>query len=146
MVQQGAVLVQVEATPGVKRSALAALGTPRSTYYFWRRRQRDRGHDDRPRTGGRYWNSLTPQEERSVLEAARGMPGLSSRQLAARTMDNRGLSKSESTVYSILRRLGLVERPEVRLVAGKEYRRRTTGAHYLWGTDASYFRVAGCLF
>ena len=118
VVQKEAVLAQVEPTPGAKRSALAALGIPRSTYYFWRRRQRDQGLEERPGSGGRPWNRLMPQEERSVLAAAREMPELSSRQLAAWTTDNQGFSVSESTVYRILRREGLVKRPEMRMVAG----------------------------
>ena len=31
----------------------------------------------------------------------------------------------------------------MRLVAGKEYHRKTTGPHQMWATDASYFRVVG---
>ena len=71
------------------------------------------------------------------------MPELSCRQLAAWVTDNMGFSVSESTVYRILRREGLVKRPETRLVAGKEYHRKTTGPHQMWATDASYFRVVG---
>ena len=71
------------------------------------------------------------------------MPELSCRQLAAWTTDNVGFSVSESTVYRILHREGLVKRPEMRLAAGKEYHRKTTGPHQMWATDASYFRVVG---
>ena len=31
----------------------------------------------------------------------------------------------------------------MRLAAGKEYHRKTTGPHQMWATDASYFRVVG---
>jgi transposase InsO family protein len=57
--------------------------------------------------------------------------------------DNEGFAVSESTVYRILRREGLVKRPEQQLVAGKEYHTKTIRPHQLWATDASYFRVAG---
>ena len=73
----------------------------------------------------------------------REMPELSCRQLAAWITDNRGFSVSESTVYRILRREGLVKRAETRMAAGKEYHRKTTGPHQMWATDASYFRVVG---
>ena len=86
---------------------------------------------------------LTSQEIDYVLSAAREMPKLSCRQLAAWTTDNQGFSVSESTVYRILRREGLVKRAEMRLAAGKEYHRKTTGPHQMWATDASYFRVVG---
>ncbi|OGO02810.1 MAG: hypothetical protein A2Y91_01950 [Chloroflexi bacterium RBG_13_54_8] len=46
-------------------------------------------------------------------------------------------------MYRILRREGPVKRPEVQLVAGKEYHAKTTGPHQMWATDASYFRVVG---
>jgi len=31
----------------------------------------------------------------------------------------------------------------MRLLAGKEYQRKTSGPHQMWATDASYFRVVG---
>jgi len=71
------------------------------------------------------------------------MPELSPRQLASWVTDNMGFSASEFTVYRILRREGLVKGPEMRLAAGKEYHRKTTGPHQMWATDASYFRVVG---
>ena len=89
------------------------------------------------------WNKLASKEVDSVLSAAREMPELSPRQLAAWTTDHMGFSVSESTVYRILRREGLVKRLETRLAAGKEYHRKTTGPHQMWATDASYFRVVG---
>ncbi len=63
--------------------------------------------------------------------------------MAAWITDNRGFSVSKSTACRILRREGLVKRPEMRMVAGKEYHRKTTGPHQMWATDASYFRVIG---
>ena len=78
-----------------------------------------------------------------MLAAAREFPELSSRQLATWITDNTGFAVSESTVYRILRREGLVKRPEVQLVAGKEYHTKTTRPHQMWATDASYFRVVG---
>ena len=86
---------------------------------------------------------MTSREVDHVLSVAREMPELSPRQLAAWVTDNMGFSVSESTVYRILRREGLMKRPEMRLVAGKEYHRKTTSPHQMWATDASYFRVVG---
>ena len=141
--EKAEVLDKVDSSSLPKRKVLGELGVPRSTYYRWLRRKEQQGLDDDVGGGNPPWNKLTAQEIDSVLSVARDMPDLSSRQLAAWTTDNMGFSVSESTVYRILRRGGLVKRPEKWLAAGKEYHRKTTGPHQMWATDASYFRVVG---
>ena len=136
-------LTKVASSGLPKRRALGELGVPRSTYYRWLRRKEQQGLEDDMGGGNPPWNKLTSQEIDSVLSRAREMPELSCRQLAAWTTDNMGFSVSESTVYRILRREGLVKRPETRLAAGKERHRKTIGPHQMWATDASYFRVVG---
>ena len=126
-----------------KRRALGELGVPKSTYYRWLRRKEQQGLEDDMGGGNPPWNKLASKEVDSVLSRAREMPELSPRQLAAWTTDHMGFSVSESTVYRILRREGLVKRPEMQLAAGKERHRKTTGPHQMWATDASYFRVVG---
>ena len=141
--EKAEVATKVSSSPLPKRKVLRELGIPKSTYYRWLRRQDQQGLEDRPGGDQPPWNRLTIQEERSVLLSAREMPDLSCRQPAAWVTDNMGFSVSESTVYRILRREGLVKRPEMRLVAGKERHRKTTGPHQMWAIDASYFRVVG---
>ena len=136
-VEKVAVLAQVETLTRCKRQALMALGIPKSSYYRWRQGQPDSGNRKRP------WNRITPYEEGRILVVARESPDLSSRQLAAWITDNAGFSISESTVYRILRREGLVKRQETQLTAAKEYHTKTTRPHQMWATDASYFRVVG---
>ena len=102
---------------------------------------RQQGLEDHAGGGRPPWNRLTSQEVHRILWAAREMPELSPRQLAAWVTDNMGFSVSESTVYRILRREGLVKRPEMRLAAGKKYHHKTTGPHQMRATDSSYFRV-----
>ncbi|MFC1860981.1 DDE-type integrase/transposase/recombinase, partial [Chloroflexota bacterium] len=74
---------------------------------------------------------------------ARESSNLSSRQLSAWITDNEGFAISESTVYRILRREGLVKRQETQLMAANEYHTKTKRPHQMWATDASYFRVVG---
>jgi putative transposase len=131
------ILAQVEEQSGGKRQALMTLGIPKSSYYRWRRGRIDSGNQRRP------WNRITPEEEDKVLVVARESPELSSRQLSAWITDNEGFAVSESTVYRILRREGLVKRQETQLMAAKEYHNKTNRPHQMWATDASYFRVVG---
>ena len=113
-VEKAVILSIVETMLKGKRQALSELGIARSTYYRWRQGQPDSGNRKRP------WNRITPDEEDRILEVARESPELSSRQLSAWITDKAGFAVSESTVYRILRREGLVKRQEVQLVAGKE--------------------------
>ena len=141
--EKEAVIAQAEQVGWGKRQLLAQLKIPRSTYYRWRA-QRQQGKLGIPSQARRIpWNRLSSEEEAIVLAAARKDPDLSSRQLAAWITDHQGFSVSEATVYRILRWAGLVKSPEMKLMAGKEYQRKTTGSHQLWATDASYFRVVG---
>ena len=141
--EKAEVLTRVASSPLPRRQVLRELGIAKSTYYRWLRRQDQQGLDDRPGGGNPAWNRLTSQEVHDVLSTARQMPELSCRQLATWTTDNQGFSVSESTAYRILRSEGLVKSPEMRLAAGKEYHRKTTGPNQMWATDASYFRVIG---
>jgi putative transposase len=131
------ILAQVESQSRGKRQALTTLGIPKSSYYRWRQRQPDSVNRKRP------WNRITPEEEYKILAVARESPELSSRQLSAWITDNEGFAVSESTVYRILRREGLVKRQETQLTAANEYHTKTMRPHQMWATDASYFRVVG---
>ncbi len=135
--EKAIILAQVESRFGNKRQGLSDLGIPKSNYYRWRKGQSNLIPRKRP------WNRITPDEENRILAAAIESPELSSRQLAVWITDNESFAVSESTVYRILRREGLVKRQETQLKAAKEYHTKTTGPHQLWATDASYFKVAG---
>ena len=71
-------------------------------------------------------------------------PDRSPRELACWLMDHGGFAVSESTVYRVLKRYGLIR--EVKVVgfpAGPEYRVKTTRPNEQWQSDASYFFVVG---
>jgi len=134
--EKAEIVNHVESQSRRRWKVLMELGIPRSTYYRWRKGP-GKGERRTP------WNRITPNEERRVLAVAREYPELSSRQISAWITDNAGFAVSESTVYRILRREGLVKRQETELEAAKEYHTKTTRPHQMWATDASYFKVVG---
>jgi transposase InsO family protein len=136
-IDKAIILVNVENLSRGKLKALVALGVPKSSYYRWRQGKPDSGNRKRP------WNRITPEEDDRILAVAREYPDLSSRQLATWITDNASFAVSESTVYRILRREGLVKRQETQISAANEYHTKTTRSHQMWATDASYFRVVG---
>jgi len=135
-VDKATVLAQVENQSRGKRQALLTMGIPRSTYYRWRLGQSSI-------LRGRPWNRIVPDEEQRILVVAREYPDLSSRQLSAWITDHEGFAVSESTIYRLLRREGLVKRREIQATAANEYHTKTTRPHQMWATDASYFKVVG---
>ena len=127
-----------------KRRALAQLGLPKSTYYRWLKREKEERLWDYKGGSRLPWNRLRPEEEEMILAEARASPELSSRELALRITDSVGLYVSESTVYRILKREGLIKVAElVGFRAGKEYHRKTKRTHELWATDCAYLKVMG---
>jgi len=137
------VISRVEETRWGKRKLLTQLQVPKSNYYRWRARALQGKKDSSGNSVRIPWNKLSPPEEAAVLAAAREFPEWSSRQLATWITDHLRLSVGGSTVYRILKREGLVKPPDMKLLAGKEYQRKTSGPHQMWATDASYFRVVG---
>jgi len=131
------IVQRVEKGKKSKRHVLMELGIAKSTYYRWRRRPQRRKADRKP------WNHIIPNEERRILAVAREFPELSCRQLSVWITDHEGFAVSESTVYRILKREGLVKRQELIPTAAKEFHTKTTHPHQMWATDASYFKVAG---
>ena len=142
-IDKTAIMARVETLAGRKRQGLSEMGVAKSTFYRWRQGQRDQVLEIQSRASRRPWNRITSEEGGKVLAVARDFPELSSRQLATWITDNATFAVSESTVYRILRREGLVKRRDVQLVAGKEYHTKTTRPHQMWATDASYFWVVG---
>jgi len=141
--EKSEVISRVERAQWGKRRLLTQLQVPKSTYYRWRARELQGKQDSSTASTRIPWNRLSSPEEAAVLAAARESPEWSSRQLATWITDHLRLSVGESTVYRILKREGLVKPTEMKLLAGKEYQRKTSTSHQMWATDASYFRVVG---
>lgn len=122
--------------------ALAQIGLPRSTYYRWLKRLSRGQLEDRK--GGSYipWNKTRPEEETRILAEARASPQLSCRQLALTITDAGKMYISESTVYRILKREGLIKPAEIiGFKAAKEYRRKTKQPNELWASDCCHLKV-----
>jgi transposase InsO family protein len=131
----------VRKSPLSVSETLRTVGIPRSTYYAWRESARSRRQEGPPR---RAWNRLPEEQVETVLAYAHRYTDLSSRQLACRITDDGVFSVSESTVYRILKRHGLI--PPAKVIAAQaagEYHRKTTRVHEMWQTDLTYFFVSG---
>ena len=125
-----------------RRKALKHLGLPSSTYYRWLKRQAEDRLQDKKGGSAIPWNKLRPEEIDNILSRARAYPELSARQLALRLVDDERWYVSESTVFRILKREGLIKPAEViGYKAGKEYHHKTKRPNELWATDCSHIKV-----
>jgi transposase InsO family protein len=124
--------------------ALAQLRLPRSTYYRWLKRLNTGSLEDKKGGSSIPWNRMTPEEETKTLAEARASPELSCRQLACKLTDDAGMYVSESTVYRILKKEGLIKPAEiVGFKASKEYHRKTKRPNEMWATDCCHLKVMG---
>ena len=141
------ILELVRKSPLSVKETLEQLAIPRSTYYRWKDRFERRGiaglqdHKPSPQT---VWNRLTDQETQTILDFAHQFPDQSPRELACWITDNDRFSVSESTVYRILKRNGLITPAFVEQTpAAKQFHRKTTRVHEMWQTDFTYLFVSG---
>jgi len=142
-VEKGEILALVADSGLPRRRALEHLGLPKSTYYRWLNRKSEGRLQDKKGGSPVPWNKLKPVEEAKILATARASPELSCRQLAWQLVDGERWYVSESTVFRILKREGLIKPAEViGFKAGKEYHRKTKRPNELWGTDCCHLKVA----
>lgn len=140
-------LFAVESSGFSVREALDKIDVTSSTYYRWKSKFRKEGYDglvDKRPTPKRQWNALRPSEEDRVLEIADKFPEKTCRELSFWITDNESFTVSESTVYRILKREGMI-RPQVitSFPAGKEYHYKPSCVNEQWQTDATYLHVMG---
>jgi putative transposase len=125
--------------------ALQRVNVPRSTYYNWKRNFRLYGFEglqDKSPAKGRIWNELLDEEREKVLEIAHFYPEWSSREIACHISDHCRFTVSESTVYRILKKNGLIKPADVKIFpASKEYVIKTKRINQQWQTDAMYLLI-----
>ena len=131
---------------GVNRT-LRELGLHKSTFYKWYNLYLEKGEAGFYSTSSssrRQWNSIPEQEKNLVVELALEYPELSSRELAHRMTDEKGIFISESSVYRILKQRDLIPAPNHFLLsAANEFKDKTKFVHQMWQTDFTYFKVIG---
>jgi putative transposase len=141
--KEKAEILDMVANSGLSRcKALGQLRLARSTYYRWLKRLSEGRLEDNKGGSPIPWNKIRPEEESQILAEARDSPELSCRQLAFKITDSGIMYVSESTVYRILKREGLIKLAEiVGFKAAKEYHRKTTQPNELWASDCCHLKV-----
>ena len=131
---------------GVNRT-LRELGIHKSTFYNWYNlflEKGEAGFSLSPNSSRRQWNSIPEEEKNLVVEVALNYPELSSRELAHKMTDEQGFFISESSVYRILKKRGLITAPSHILIsAANEFKNKTNFVHEMWQTDFTYFKILG---
>ena len=143
--QKWKVLHTVESSSLTVKESLIRLDVPSSTYYRWKAnfdRQGIEGLRNRSPFKGKTWNEVLPHEQERVLAVADHYPDWFSREISLHISDNDDFTVSESSVYRILKRNGLIKALEKKTFpAGPEYRVKTKRVNEMWQTDASYLFV-----
>lgn len=131
---------------GVNRT-LRELAIRKSTFYNWYNLFLEKGEAGfflSPNSSRRQWNSIPEEEKNLVVEIALDYPELSSRELAYKMTDEQGIFISESSVYRILKKRGLITAPSHILIsAANEFKNKNNFVHEMWQTDFTYFKIIG---
>jgi transposase InsO family protein len=99
------------------------------------------GRPSKPKGG---WNRLTEAERKEVMSLAMDFPAKSARELAVWITDYRNFSVSESTVFRLLKKTGLIQpRPREERPAAREYTHKTARPNEMWQLDGTQFKVEG---
>jgi transposase InsO family protein len=126
---------------------LTELGIYKRTFYNWYKRYLEGGYDGlASKAIGRHqtWNKIPPHQQKQVVEEALEHEELSSRELAYHIVDHHKWYISESSVYRILKRAGLITSPaHIVISAADEFENKTRHVNEMWQTDFTYFKIIG---
>ena len=126
---------------------LKELGINKSTFYNWYGRYKEDGYDGlapKQRALNTYWNKIPDKMKQEVVDLALECPELSPRELAYTMTDKGKYFISESSVYRILKRRGLITSPAyIIMQASDEFKDKTVRVNQMWQTDFTYFKIIG---
>jgi transposase InsO family protein len=136
----------INSQDGITR-CLKRLGIHKRTFYNWYHAYSEHGLDGlfpRKRGGRRQWNKIPQEQQDLVVALAKTHTDLSCRELATRITDVQEIFISESSVYRILKPLGLTRLPlHDFMQASDEFHTKTCFPNEMWQTDFTYFKVIG---
>lgn len=137
----------VEQSDWSVRRTLKELGIHKSTFYSWYKKYKEQGIEGlKPKKAKRkqYWNKIPEQIRSNVIDFALETPEVSCRELACKYTDERFYYISESSVYRILKKAGLVNPPQHELIkAADKFKDQTKRVNEMWQTDFTYFKIIG---
>ena len=143
--QKLTLLRAIESSGFTISDACKRLDVPPSTYYRWKskfKKDGKNGLENKSSSPVRQWNKLLIKEEETILKMADTYPELSCRELSFRITDTKRFSVSETTVYRLLKREGLIKPQSIdSFPAGKEYSYKPSRINEQWQTDATYILV-----
>jgi putative transposase len=118
---------------------LKELGIHKRTFYNWYKRYLEGGYDglaSKAKSRHQIWNKILPQQQDQVIEEALEHVELSSRELAYHIIDQHKWYISESSVYRILKKVGLITAPaHIVLSTADEFEKKTRRVNEMWQTD-----------
>ena len=124
---------------------LEQLDIPKSTFYDWYARYREKGFEglkpgiDPER---KQWNQIPEHEREEVVKEALEQPDKSPRELAFHITDTKEWFISESSVYRILKSRDLITSPtHIVMKAADRFKDPPARVNELWQTDFSYLKV-----
>jgi len=137
----------VENSPiGAKRT-LKELDINRSTFYNWYGKYLKDGYDglaDKKPNRKSFWNRIPQKIREQVVDVSLDMPEKSPREIAMFYTDHYHYHISESSVYRMLKKRGLIAQAVYTVQpAADEFKNKTTRINELWQTDFTYFKVLG---
>jgi putative transposase len=141
------IIRMVEQSPIGVKNTLEQLGIHRSTFYSWYDRYVKFGEIGLEATRLKHqcvWNKIPAEIELQIIDFALDNPELSARELAIHYAQSSEYFVSESTVYRLLKKRGLLTAPNyVVLSAADEFKDKTLRVNEMWQTDFTYFKIKG---